>query len=148
MGLLPKPRAGVPLWSLRSQIDQLFEDFFGREWGWPLAAKGAWSPAMEVSESDTDVVVRAEVPGMEAKDIEIAIRGDVLTISGEKKEEKEEKKKSYHRIETRYGSFERTVTLPAAVDVEKVKAECKKGVLSITLPKKEGAKPRKIEVKG
>jgi HSP20 family protein len=137
-----------PLVTLRDEMNRLFDTF----WRWDLLpepfALGRAFPNVEVTETDTEVVVRAEVPGLEAKDIDLSITGDVLTIKGERKEEKEEKEKEYYRREVHYGSFSRSVQLPSSVDVESVKAECKKGILKVTLGKVESEKVRKITIKG
>ena len=105
------------------------------------------APPLDVSETEENVLVKVEVPGIEPKDIDISISGDTLTIKGEKKSEKEEKGKNYHFIERGYGSFSRSVGLPASVKFEQVKAEYKKGILEITLPKSEKSKIKKIPVK-
>jgi HSP20 family protein len=132
---------------LHREMDRLWDEFFGpgRKAFQPLEAK--WSPAVDVSETADKVVIKAEVPGMEAKDIEISLSGDVLTFKGEKKSEREEKKENYHLVERSYGSFTRSLRLPAAVDADKIEAKYKQGVLSITCPKKEEAKPKAIEIK-
>lgn len=104
---------------------------------------------MDVSETDTAVVVKMDLPGVAAKDIDISVDNNLLTIRGERKEEKEEtdKAKQYHRIERRFGSFSRSLPLPCAVNEGEAAAEFKEGVLSVTLPKSESAKPKKIAVK-
>ncbi len=129
----------------RKEMDRLWEDFFG---GKEMASpEMAWVPAVDVSETDDSIVVKAEVPGLEAKDIEISFSGDTLRIKGEKKQESEEKKENYHRIETRYGAFSRSIRMPVSVDPDKIEAKYDKGVLKIVLKKKEEAKPKQIEVK-
>ena len=132
---------------LRREMDRLWEDYFGpgRRALQPLAE--AWMPAIDVSESGDKVTVKAEVPGMDAKDIEISMVGDTLTIKGEKKFEKEEKDENYHMVERSYGSFVRTLRMPAPVDANKIEANYKNGVLTITCPKKEEVKPKAIEIK-
>jgi HSP20 family protein len=132
---------------LRREMDRLWDDFFGpgRRALRPLAEE--WVPAMDLSETADKVVVKAEVPGMEPKDIDISLSGDLLTIRGEKKSEREEKKENYHLVERSYGSFSRSVRLPAAVNADKIEARYEKGVLTITCPKKEKVKPKAIEVK-
>jgi HSP20 family protein len=107
----------------------------------------AWLPAVDVSETGDKITVKAEIPGMEAKDIEISMVGDTLTIKGEKKAEKEEKDENYHMVERSYGSFNRAMKIPAMVDAEKVEATYKNGVLTVVLPKKEEVKPKAIEIK-
>ena len=102
---------------------------------------------MDVKESAEAVVVKAEVPGIDAQDINISVTGDVLTIKGEKKSEREEKEANYHLVERNYGSFSRSLKLPAAVDLDKIEAKYDKGVLTVTCPKKEAVKPKAIEIK-
>lgn len=139
-------KPGRELSLLRKEMDRLWEDFFGgREEFFPERA--AWMPAIDVSETKENLLIKAEVPGIEAKDIDISIAGDVLRIKGEKKQKTEEKDENYHRVETRYGAFSRTLRLPVAVDSEKIKASYEKGVLNIVLPKKEEVKAKQIEVK-
>jgi HSP20 family protein len=132
---------------LHREMDRLWDDFFGpaRKAFRPLEAE--WAPAVDVSETADKVVIKAEVPGMEAKDIDISLSGDVLTVKGEKKSEREEKKESYHLVERSYGSFTRSLRLPAAVEADKIQANYKRGVLTITCPKKEEAKAKAIEIK-
>jgi len=109
---------------------------------------GAMMPAIDVSETDTAVDVRMDVPGVTAKDIDIQVNGNLLTVSGERNEEKEEKGKTFHRIERSYGNFSRSITMPCAVAENEVAAEYNDGVLTIKLPKKEESKAHKIKVKG
>ena len=141
-------KEGRQLTSLRREMDRLFDRFFE---GWPFfrisAAGGEWAPAVDVSETAKEIVVKAELPGMDPKDIDLSVRGDVLTVAGERKQEKEEKGENFHRIERTYGSFSRSVRLPAEVDPGKVDATYKDGVLKITLRKTKEAAVKKIEVK-
>jgi HSP20 family protein len=132
---------------LRREMDRLWDDYFGagRRGLRPLQAE--FAPAVDIKETDTEIVVKAEVPGIDAKDINISVAGDVLTIKGEKKSEREEKEENYHLVERSYGSFSRSLGLPAAVDLDKVEAKYEKGVLTVTCPKKEAAKPKAIEIK-
>lgn len=132
---------------LRRDMDRFWEDFFGagRRGLRPLEME--FAPPVDVSETADKVVVKAEVPGMEAKDINISVSGDVLTIKGEKKSEKEEKDENYHMVERSYGTFSRSLALPATVNVDEIEAKYDKGVLTITAPKKAEAKPKAIEVK-
>ncbi len=131
---------------LHDEMDDLFDGFF-RGLGRPLTGYKAW-PAIDVADKDNAVVVRAEVPGCKAEDIDISVYGNTLTISGEKKESKEQKEKGYYYAESSYGSFRREVTLPTDVDEAKIDAVCKDGVLSVTLPKAEKTKAVKVKVKG
>jgi len=132
---------------LRREMDRLWEDYFGagRRAFKPMAE---WAPAVDVSETGERIVIKAEVPGIEVKDIDISLSGDVLTIKGEKKSEREETKEDYHLVERSCGSFFRSLKLPAAVEVDKIEARYEKGVLTITCPKKEEVKPKTIEIKG
>jgi HSP20 family protein len=109
-------------------------------------ATGLITPDVDVTESDTEIRVSAELPGMEEKDIEVEMSGNRLTIRGEKTEEREQKEKDYHVSERRYGSFRRMLTLPDSVDAAKVAAEMKNGVLSVVLPKTAEAKARSRKV--
>ena len=150
MELLPWRRKGRhPLATFREEMDRLFEDFFGRTWEIEPFWRTGRGLNLDVAESEDEIIVSVDLPGVDPKDIDISLTGDVLTIKGEKKEESEEKKRDYHRMERRYGSFSRSVALPPAADPEKVSASYKDGVLKITLGKKEEAKakPIKIEVK-
>lgn len=123
----------------------LFREFFDRE---PFFGQGAtFSPALDVAENDNAYIVTAELPGIDPKDIDISLEGNVLTLRGEKKEESEKKDKNYHRVERRYGSFVRSLTLPAEVNADKIEADYRNGLLEVTLPKSETVKPKKITVK-
>ncbi|HXX74511.1 MAG TPA: Hsp20/alpha crystallin family protein [Nitrospiraceae bacterium] len=110
-------------------------------------AVAEWSPLVDITEDDKEYIVKAEIPEMKKEEIKINVHDDVLTISGERKYEKEEKGKKYHRVERAYGSFMRSFTLPEDADGTKVNAEYKDGVLKVRLPKSEKAKPKAIEVK-
>jgi HSP20 family protein len=110
-------------------------------------AVAEWSPLVDISEDDKEYVVKAELPEMKKEEIKISVHDDVLSITGERKYEKEEKGKKYHRVERSYGSFMRSFTLPEDADGSKVHAEYKDGVLTVSLPKSEKAKPKSIEVK-
>lgn len=106
-----------------------------------------WSPVVDISEDDKEYAIKAELPDVKKEDIKLNVHDDVLTITGERKYEKEEKGKKYHRIERAYGSFVRSFTLPEDADGTKVTAEYKDGMLNVRLPKSEKAKPKTIEVK-
>ena len=112
------------------------------------AIKGTeWAPLVDVSETDTEYTIKAEIPEVKKEDLKITLQDGVLTIQGERKQEKEEKNKRYHRVERSYGSFLRSFDMPTNVDESKSKAEFKDGVLTLSLPKTEQAKPKAIEVK-
>ena len=135
------------LLNIREEMDRLFDDFFS---GWPERRKGLlegeWSPSVDVTETDEDIVVTVELPGVKQDDVEISVVDDVLTLKGEKQEEKEVKEKNYHRIERSYGSFQRSLSLPVGVKPDKAKASYKDGVLKVTIPKAEEAKPKQIKI--
>jgi len=147
MALVPfHKRPRNELARLHDEMDDLFDSFF-RGLGRPLTSYKAW-PTIDVADKDDAIVVRAEIPGCKAEDIDISVYGNILTISGEKKESKEEKEKGYYHMESSYGSFRREISLPTDVDEDKIDAVCKDGVLSITLPKAEKTKAVKVKVKG
>jgi HSP20 family protein len=128
--------------SIRRQMDRLLDTFFERE----EAPAGIWAPEIDVSENSDEFVVKADIPGINEKDLSVILSGDNLIIKGERKEEKEEKGKHFHRVERRYGSFQRSIPLPVAVDSDKIKAEYSNGVLEIHLPKTAEAKPKEIKI--
>lgn len=139
-----------PFALLRREIDSLFDKFFRGFDIEPFESRmGAFTPQVDVTENDKEIKISAELPGMDEKDIDVSLQNDMLTIKGEKKEEKEDKGKDYYRMERSYGSFIRTIPLPVEVETDKVEAKFKKGVLSITLPKtaQAVAETKKIEVK-
>jgi HSP20 family protein len=106
-----------------------------------------WMPAFDVSETEAEIIVKAEIPGMKVEDIDITLTDGLLTIKGERKMEKEDKQENYHRIERQFGSFSRSLNLGLKVEAEGIDAAYKDGVLTVTLPKAEEDKPKKIEVK-
>src|SRR5262249_33385506 len=131
---------------LQDRMNRLFDDA-GRGWGSDEpAATTAWSPAVDIFETDGEIVVKAELPGMEKKDIALNLEKNVLTLRGERRFEKETKEDNYHRIERSYGTFSRAFSIPATVDEEKIRADYKDGVLKIVLPKKEQSKPKQIRI--
>jgi HSP20 family protein len=132
--------------TMRKEMDRLFDRFW--EGDFPhLPSLGEWTPALDVSETKDAVMVKAEVPGMEAQDIQLSLQDQVLTLKGEKKQEKEEKDEHYYRAERSYGAFVRTLRLPAPVDGSKVTASFKNGLLTVTLPKAPTAKGTTIPIK-
>jgi HSP20 family protein len=139
-------RSNEPFQSLRQQIDSLFDEFLRPSR--TLAQRGAFAPEMDVTETEKEIRISAELPGLEKKDIQLNVTADTLTISGEKKEEREEKEEGRYYSERSYGRFERVVPLSTEVDAAQAKAEFKNGVLRLTLPKKPEAQPRrqKIEI--
>lgn len=152
-----------PLMNLRAEMDRLFNQFsrgfpsfpMGRDiFDWDpfrtsTGALGITAPHVDVSETDKGYEISAELPGLEQKDVNVELKDDVLTLSGQKKEEREEEEKDYYVSERRFGSFQRSFRLPASVDQSGISADFKNGVLKIALPKTAGAlkKSRKIDVK-
>lgn len=140
-------REYTPFWPLQREMDRLFDDFMR---GFPSISIGEREelmPAMDVSETDTDIEVTAELPGLEEKDVQIDLADNLLTIRGEKKSERDEKTKDYRLIERSYGSFYRTLELPSGVDSDKIKASMAKGVLKVVVPKPAPTQAKKIAVK-
>lgn len=137
---------------LRHQIDDLFDDFLrdpftaGANLMQGMGFGGGGGLRTDLAESDEEITVRAEMPGVNPQDVEISVAGNVLTISGEKKQETEEKQRNYHYVERQFGSFHRTVQLPSTVDPDKVDATFKNGVLTVTVGKRPEARPRRIPV--
>jgi HSP20 family protein len=130
---------------LRKEMDDLWGHFFG-DVGFHPFRESIWAPALDVKETKENILVAAELPGLTSKDIEVSISGDLLTLKGEKKQEREEKEESYHLVERRYGSFTRSIRLTAEVDAQNIKASHKDGILTITLPKSEKAKEKQIKI--
>ncbi len=128
--------------TMRDQMDRVMDSFF--RGGSPRG--DGWAPDLDISETEEEILVKADLPGLEEKDLSISLSGTSLLIKGERKDEKEEKGKHFHRIERSYGSFQRSVDLPAAVDANSIRAEYSKGVLEIHLPKKPEVKPRQIPI--
>ena len=149
------PRYSDPFGTLRSEMDRLFDTFMGglptfpSMFG-PSGARGfALAPSLDVKETDQEIVVEAELPGLEEKDVSLTMQNGVLTIQGEKRLEHDEERENYHVMERRYGSFQRSLRIPDTVDEEKVEARFANGVLKITLPKRPetASEQRKIKIK-
>jgi HSP20 family protein len=111
-----------------------------------VSGAGDWAPAVDILETDREIVIKAELPGVEAKDVFVSLDNNVLTLRGDRKTDKEFSKENYHRMERAFGSFYRSFAIPAFVDVDSVRAEFRNGLLTISLPKKDSAKGRSIEV--
>jgi HSP20 family protein len=129
-----------PLASLR-----LFEDAFSRALTEPQTNR-PWAPAVDIYETENELVLKADVPDVDMKDIDVRVENQTLTIAGERKFEKQDAGNGFHRIERSYGTFVRSFAVPNAFDTENVSAAYKNGVLTVTLPKKEAAKPRQVKV--
>uniref|UniRef100_A0A831U1V9 Hsp20/alpha crystallin family protein n=1 Tax=Geobacter metallireducens TaxID=28232 RepID=A0A831U1V9_GEOME len=131
--------------NLQEQMNRLLDMAWSRESGEELR-EGVWQPPVDIFEDENGIVIKAELPGIDQKDIEVRIEDNTLTIRGERKHDQEVKKENYHRVERYYGSFQRSFSLPATIDRETVKAFCDKGILTITLPRREETKPKQIHV--
>ncbi len=145
---LSQPERGLS--RLRNEMDNLFERFMRDPWSMDFSRDfpmGGFGPAMDVDETEKEVTVRAELPGVDPKDVEINVTGTTLSVRGEKKQEREEKKKDYHFVERQFGSFHRAVQLPTSIDADKVDASFKNGVLTVVVQKRPEAQPKRIEVK-
>ena len=129
--------------SINSMLDSLFHD---GNWNEEIAAS-LWNPAVDVEEREQEFVIRVELPGVTKDDVHITTRENILTLRGEKKQQKETKESNYHRMERSYGSFQRSFTLPGSVSNDRIEALFKEGVLEVVIPKAEDAKARAIEVK-
>jgi HSP20 family protein len=143
------PEDSDPFTQLQRRMNSIFDDFFGRSspdlWG---GKTGAFQPRIDVSETDKEVRITAELPGLDAKDVEVTMASNMLTIKGEKKVEKEEEDGDYYHSECSYGYFDRTIELPQGIDAANGKAKFKRGVLKVTIPKKPEAQShrRRIEL--
>lgn len=133
--------------SLQERMNRMFEDSYrgaGRSDDWALG--GAWAPAVDIYEQDGNIVMKAELPGVDPKDVDVRLENNTLTLSGQRRLDSEVKQENYHRVERAYGTFTRSFTLPSVVDQGHIKAEYKDGVLKVTLPKREEAKPKQINI--
>jgi len=129
--------------SLQSEVNRVFDAFFGAG---RSAPSRRWVPAMDLAETDERLILRADLPGLKREDVEIEIKDNVLTVSGERKDRHEEEREGYHRVERVFGSFGRSLTLPRGVDADKVVAEFADGVLEVTIPKPAERKPHRVEI--
>lgn len=132
--------------SLRERMNKLFEDMATARGEDKDLTMSSWAPAVDIYETENEVVLTAEIPGIEEKDIEIKVEDNTLTLKGERKFEKETKEENYHRIERAYGSFFRSFTLPTYVDQDKIEAEHENGILKIRMPKRAELKPKKVKI--
>lgn len=140
------PSVFAPFRSFRDEMDELISRFT-RDWDGGALSMASFRPATDIAETADALEVRLDAPGMKPEDISIEVTGNVLKISGERKEEKEEKGKTFHRVERRSGQFYETMTLPCAVKEDKVEAKFDDGVLTVTMPKSEEAKTHKVQIK-
>jgi HSP20 family protein len=140
-----KPASGSA--SLKRDMDPAFDRFFAPWEGKDVCGIREWAPSLDLSETRDVLIAKVDIPGLDAKDIQVSIQDQVLTVKGEKKQEKAEKDERFHRVERRYGAFTRVVRLPAAVDASAVRVFFKNGVLTVTLPKTLAAHPTSIAVR-
>ena len=134
------------LMTARKDFDRLFREAFSPLFGETELSTRSWAPAVDIYETDNDIVLKAELPGVDPKDVEVRVEDNTLYLKGERKHEKEVKEQNYHRVERSYGSFARSFSLPNSINADKVKAEYKDGLLTLTLPKREEAKPKTIKI--
>jgi HSP20 family protein len=133
--------------TLRERMNRMFEDIFsGRAEEGKEMTTSTWAPSVDIFETEKELVLTAEIPGIDEKDVEIKIEDNTLSLKGERKFEKETKEENYHRIERSYGSFYRAFTLPNSIDPEKIQATHENGVLKITMPKRDELQPRKVKI--
>ncbi len=143
------PRTNLTLWD----VDKLFDDMFRRPFSFGAFPRlrfpetAEFSPSVDIYEEKNDVVLKAELPGLKKEDIEVKLTGDTITVSGEKKKEEKVEKKDYYRWECSHGSFTRTFTLPADIQLDKIKSTFKDGILEVRMPKTEAAKTKEVKVK-
>jgi len=134
--------------TLQEEVNRLFSTNLTRGFGEESIGRGAWNPSVDIYENKNHIVLEAELPGMKREDFELSVENNVITLRGERQFEKNEDSDNYHRVERSYGSFTRSFTLPQTVSAEGATAEYKNGVLRVTLPKREEAKARRIEISG
>ena len=134
--------------SLQDEMNRLFMTSVPRGFGQEDLASGGWSPSVDIFENEGEIVLEAELPGMNREDFEVSIENNVITLKGERHFEKHDEGDNYHRVERAYGSFTRSFSLPRTVSAEGTSADFKNGILRVSLPKKEEARARKIEVSG
>jgi len=130
----------------QDRLNRLFNDTFSRVFDGEEGSSRAWAPAVDIYETDANIVLKAELPGINPNDVEVRVEDGTLYLKGQRKFEKEVKEENYHRVERSYGSFVRSFPLPNSVNADDAKAEYKDGVLALTLPKREEAKPKTIKI--
>jgi len=134
------------LLTTQDRFNRLFNQTFSQVFGEEEARQGTWAPAVDIYETDQNLVMKADLPGVDPKDVEVRVENNTLYLKGQRKFENEVKEENYHRIERSYGAFTRTFTLPGTIDADKVVAEYKDGMLTLTMPKREEAKPKTIKI--
>ncbi len=134
------------LLATQKEFDRLFREAFTPGFGGGELSTRPWAPPVDIFENENNIVLKAELPGVDPKDVEVRVEGNTLYLKGERKFEKETKEENYHRVERSYGSFARSFSLPNSIDAEKVAADYKDGLLTLTLPKREEAKPKTVKI--
>ena len=134
------------LFSLHNEMGRVFGDLFAPHEGGTETEETAWMPTVDISETGNGYEIRAELPGVSEDDVNVSVTDNVLTVRGEKQQEKETEGKNYHRVERRYGSFQRKFALPPEVETDDIKAEFSAGVLTLSIPKPEAAKPTEVPI--
>lgn len=146
MRLVPYRKSETPS-RVFPEVSRIFEDFFNDlPWMASMPRSEGWIPAVDILEKDGNLILRTELPGVNEKDIDVKLEGNILTLKGERKLDSEEKKHNYHRVESFYGSFTRSFTLPDTVDTDKIKADYKNGILTVSIPQRPEVRPREIPV--
>lgn len=134
------------LLTTQDRFNRLFNDTFANVFGGDQLNTKGWTPAVDIYETDQNLVMKAELPGIDPKDLEVRVEDGTLYLKGERKYEHEVKEENYHRVERSYGSFARTFSLPHTIDTEGIKADYKDGILTLTMPKREEAKPKTVKI--
>lgn len=134
------------LLATQKEFDRLFREAFTPGFGEGEISTRTWAPPVDIFENENNIVLKAELPGVDPKDVEVRVEDNTLYLKGERKFEKETKEENYHRVERAYGSFARSFSLPNSIDADKVGADYKDGLLTLTLPKREEAKPKTIKI--
>ena len=148
-----RPFGGAERWDpfrgvgdIQTEVNRLFDNFVGRPAATAATGERMWLPTVDVHETKDDLVLSFDIPGVSQKDVQVTITGDLMTVRGERRFEREATENTYHRVERVYGRFERSVQLPMTVQTDKVKASYRDGVLEVKLPKAEEVKPREIKI--
>ena len=134
------------LFNFHNEMGQIFGDFFGSHEGGTDTEETSWTPTVDITETENGFEIRAELPGVSEDNVNVSVTDNRLTIKGEKRKEEETEGKNYHRVERRYGSFQRSFTLPRHIETDAIKAKFKDGVLTLGIPKAEAAKPTEIPI--
>lgn len=134
------------LLTTQGRFNRLFNDTFAHAFDDDQFSAKAWTPAVDIYETDQNLVMKAELPGIDPKDLEVRVEDGTLYLKGERKYEHEVKEENYHRVERSYGSFARTFSLPRTINTEDIKADYKDGILTLTMPKREEAKPKTVKI--